>query len=89
MRALRFGRGALNVLEASTMADFTLEQWRQHRHLSKSTHYQLRKRGLAPEEIAVPGTTIRRISPQADREWEEKMRALAQGKAAQQEAQRR
>jgi hypothetical protein len=73
----------------TTEPDYTLGEWRAKRKISKSAHFSLKKRDLAPEEIAPPGTTIRRITAEADRAWEERMRQLAQGKVAQQEAQRR
>jgi hypothetical protein len=67
----------------------TRAEWRQKRRISKSSHHKLKNLGLAPEEDIVPGTAIARISPDADRRWEERMRALAQTEAARLEAERR
>jgi hypothetical protein len=49
----------------------------------------LKQRGLAPEEIVPPGTNIHRITAAADAAWEDRMRQLAQGEAAQREVHRR
>ena len=67
----------------------TPAEWRWKRRVSKSSHYELKKRGLAPEETIVPGTKIARISPDADRRWEARMARLAETEAARLEAVRR
>ena len=36
-------------------------------------HEKLRPRGLIPKEFRIPGTQIVRISPEARREWHERM----------------
>jgi hypothetical protein len=69
--------------------DFSLKEWRSRRNISTATHYRLKRLGLAPEELSVPGTAIRHITPKADQEWEERMKGLAQQEAAKLEQQRR
>jgi hypothetical protein len=73
----------------SLLADFTPQEWRAHRKLSKSSHHKLKHLGLAPDEIRVPGTTIIRITKEADLRWQERMAALASEKAALVEQERR
>lgn len=61
----------------------------QTERISKSVFYELKKRGLAPDELEIPGTTIKRITPAARAAWRERMAELAKGEAAQLEAERR
>jgi hypothetical protein len=60
----------------------THTEWRAHRGISKATHHKLKREGVAPDELVYPGTSIQRITPQADLEWERRMRALAKKKSA-------
>jgi hypothetical protein len=69
---------------SQTRAEFCLAE-----HLSKSTYHALRKRGLGPEELVVPGLKIIRITPEARDAWHTKMAELAKGEAARIEAERR
>jgi hypothetical protein len=55
-------------------------------NISKATYYELKKRGLTPDEINVGG--LARITPEARTRWHERMAELAKSKAAQLEAQR-
>jgi len=56
-------------------------------HLSKSTYHNLKKRGLGPEELVVPGSRIIRITAESRQRWHERMAELAKSEAA--EAERR
>ena len=58
-------------------------------NLSKSSYYELQKRGLGPEELRPPGTKIIRITPEAHAKWRERMSELARTEAAELEAARR
>jgi hypothetical protein len=58
-------------------------------HISMSSYNDLRKRGLAPEELHPPGTKLNRITREAHAAWRERMRELAQSDEAKLEAQRR
>jgi hypothetical protein len=58
-------------------------------HLSKSTYHELKKRGLGPVELVVPGTKIIRITPEARDAWHAKMAELSKSESAQLEAERR
>jgi hypothetical protein len=71
--------------------DWTPQEWRLRKLISKSTHNKLKKAGLAPEEevIMLPGFKLRRITPQARRDYERKIAELRQSKEAALESARR
>jgi hypothetical protein len=69
---------------SQTRAEFCFTE-----HLSKSTYHELKKRGLGPDELVVPGSKIIRITPESRDAWRMKMAELAKGEAAQIEAERR
>jgi hypothetical protein len=69
--------------------DKTVLEWCKARHLSRSTYHKLKNFGLGPKELEIPGTRIKRITPEADAEWEARMAELAKSEAAQLEAERR
>ena len=56
-------------------------------NISKAKFYELKKRGLTPDEIDIDG--VLRITPKARETWHARMAKLAKGKAAQLEAARR
>ena len=56
---------------------------------SLSTFYKLKKLGLGPDVLHVPGTRIERITPEARQAWRERMAELAKSETAQVEAERR
>jgi hypothetical protein len=58
-------------------------------NLSVASYYKMKKQGLAPDELRVPGLSIVRITAQAHREWRERMTALRQEEAAAREHERR
>jgi hypothetical protein len=47
--------------------DWTPQEWRIRKHISKSTHLKMKKAGLAPEEevVILPGFNLVRITPRA------------------------
>jgi predicted DNA-binding transcriptional regulator AlpA len=53
----------------------TINQFLRKHRISRSTYYDLKKRGLGPTEMRISDRIVR-ISPRADREWVEKMEAL-------------
>jgi hypothetical protein len=71
--------------------DWTPQEWRVRKHISKSTHLKLKKAGLAPEEevVMLPGFKLVRITPQARRDWQRKIAELRQSKEAALESARR
>jgi hypothetical protein len=71
--------------------DWTPQEWRFRKHISKSTHNKLKKAGLAPEEtiLILPGFNLVRITPQARRDSDRKIADLAQSKEAELERARR
>jgi hypothetical protein len=78
-----------SITENLTSRDETPEEWWTRRRYSKSTYYKLKRLGLAPAELRVPGTSIVRITRQADREWERLMAERAREQSAELERQRR
>jgi primosomal protein N'' len=75
--------------DVSAGQDETEKAWRTRRNYSKSNYFKMKKAGLTPELLIVPGFNTPRITPRADREWEKRMAALAQEKDARLERQRR
>jgi hypothetical protein len=75
--------------EVTNMPDMTRAEWRARRKISKSTHYKLKRLGLAPEETAPPGINIGRITEEADAAWERRMAELAKSETAKIAAARR
>ncbi len=64
-------------------------QWCRVKGFSISSGYKMKKLGLAPELLEVPGIRGARVTPQADYDWEARMAEAAKSKEAQLEAQRR
>ena len=71
--------------------DWTPQEWRVRKHISKSTHLKLKRAGLAPEEevVTLPGFKLARITPQARRDWQQKIAELRQSREAALESARR
>jgi hypothetical protein len=69
--------------------DKTVAEWCKARHLSRSTYHKLKNLGRGPKELEIPGTRIKRITPEADAEWETRMAELAKTETARLEAERR
>jgi hypothetical protein len=71
--------------------DWTPQEWRVRKRISKSTHIKLKKAGLAPEEtvLTLPGFNLVRITPQARADWDRKIAELRQSKEAALESARR
>jgi hypothetical protein len=69
--------------------DMTIFQWCAKHNYSLTTFYKLEREGNAPEVIRPPGIAAPRITPRADREWEEKMLRLAKEEAGRLETERR
>ncbi|HEY1877357.1 MAG TPA: hypothetical protein VGG66_07785 [Rhizomicrobium sp.] len=71
--------------------DWTPQEWRARKRISKSTHLKLKKAGLAPEEevVDLPGFNLVRITPQARADWDRKIAELRQSKEAELERARR
>ena len=73
---------------ASGFMDKTVAEWCKARHLSRSTYHKLKNLGRGPKELEIPGTRIKRITPEADAEWEARMAELAKSETARLEAER-
>jgi hypothetical protein len=59
--------------KATITADLTIAEFCALEGISYPTYYNLRRRGLAPEETSVDGTWFVRISAEARRKWREQM----------------
>jgi hypothetical protein len=71
--------------------DWTPQEWRVRKRISKSTHLKMKKAGLAPEEevVILPGFNLVRITPRARADWDRKIADLRQSKEAELERARR
>jgi hypothetical protein len=69
--------------------DKTLAEFLAQKNLSKTSYYDLKNRGLGPDEIIYPGTRILRITAKAEAAWDERMAQLAQTEAAKLQRERR
>jgi hypothetical protein len=67
----------------------TIPEWCEGKRICVATYYKLKKLGLTPDELHVPGTNIRRITPEADRAWIARMAELTKTKEYKREAKRR
>jgi hypothetical protein len=67
----------------------SVPDWCAFRGYSEATFYKMKRAGLAPEVLVIPGFNVPRITARADREWQERMARLAQEKVARRERQRR
>jgi hypothetical protein len=67
----------------------TIPEWCEGKRICPATYYKLKRLGLTPDELHVPGTNIRRITPEADRAWVARMAELTKTKEYKREAQRR
>jgi hypothetical protein len=77
------------LVVSCTDSALTIAQFCRAEHLSKSSYYELRRRGLGPDELRLPGTKIIRITAEARAAWRERMAEFARSEAAQLEAERR
>jgi hypothetical protein len=67
----------------------TFTEFCQGERISKTTLYGLLRRGLGPEVLEVPGTKIKRITPEAREAWHARMAELAKTESSRLEAERR
>jgi hypothetical protein len=72
-----------------TEASLTLREFCEVEKICLASYYKMRKRGHAPVETRIPGTTIIRITPEARRQWHQMLTAIAQSDAARLEAARK
>jgi hypothetical protein len=69
--------------------NLTIEEFCRAEHISKATYFKLQKLGQGPDELRVPGCAFKRITPQARREWHERMEKQRQEQAQEAEIERR
>ena len=67
----------------------TIPQWCQGKQICIATYHKLKKLGLTPDELHIPGTNIKRITPEADRAWIARMAELTKTKEYAREVKRR
>jgi hypothetical protein len=74
----------MDQAHAKTPAEF-----RKAKKLSRSSWFKLKRLGLAPDTITVPGTRIQRITAEAEAAWDQKMIEAGKSEAALLEVERR
>jgi hypothetical protein len=62
---------------------YTIDEFCLLERFSRPTYFKLKKRGLAPVEYVLPGSTIIRITAAARRAWHERMMGLDTGASRQ------
>jgi hypothetical protein len=67
----------------------TIREFCRIKNISPSSYFKMRRLGYGPDETRVPGTAIVRISPQAERDWDQRIKELREGQAAALEEERR
>jgi hypothetical protein len=67
----------------------TISEFCRAKRISKSSYYEMKKRGIGPDEFIIPGTAVIRITPQSEAAWDQRIAELSKSKAAKLEAQRR
>jgi hypothetical protein len=67
----------------------TIPQWCESKQICVATYHKLKRLGLTPDELHIPGTNIKRITPEADREWIARMAELTKTKEYERETERR
>ncbi len=70
-------------------ASRTIREFCAIENISITAYYELKKRGLGPDELRVPETKIVRITADAHNAWRQRMAELKQSRAAELEAERR
>ena len=58
-------------------------------NISHASYHKMKKAGYGPSEVRIPGMALARITPQARREWHERIKQLQDDKDLQLEAERR
>ena len=77
------------TLNAALDRSLTVPEFCTRHNVSRASYYKLRRLGLGPDEMRMPGTCIVRITPEADRAWRERMTELSKSEAVALEARRR
>jgi hypothetical protein len=57
----------------SNDADRSIPAFCRRKGISHSTYYKMRAKGHAPRELRIPGSSIVRITPEAEADWEREM----------------
>jgi hypothetical protein len=83
------GGGGAPTTPTDDGPSYTIAEFCTAERISQPTYHSLKRKGLAPETINLPGTRVIRITARARREWQEKMAALSRSEAAKLEARRR
>ena len=73
----------------SEFGALSVAEWCRAKGICVATYHKLKRIGLTPEELRVPGRNIIRITAEADREWVARMREMTKTKEYERETQRR
>jgi hypothetical protein len=79
----------MSIQDTPKPKSLTVSEFREAENMSASFYYKMRRMGLGPQELHVPGTGFTRITPEAHAEWHERMAKLGESKAAELERARR
>jgi hypothetical protein len=63
------------LIESTTMTDDdrSIRGFCHRKNFAISTYFKLRAKGLGPRELRPPGTSIVRITPEAEADWDRQM----------------
>jgi hypothetical protein len=67
----------------------TIKQFCVCENISPASYFKIRRLGLGPAEMVIPGTEIIRITPKAHREWRARLEQQGKTTEAELERQRR
>jgi hypothetical protein len=67
----------------------TIGEFCQDERISKSVYYDMKRRGIGPVELVIPGTKVIRITHEAQANWRQRMAQLSKGRAMRLETERR
>jgi len=73
----------------SEFGALSIAKWCRAKGISTASFFKLKRIGLTPAELHIPGTNIKRITAEADREWAARMLELTKTKEYEREAERR
>jgi hypothetical protein len=77
------------MTETESPSAKTISEFCRAKRISKWSYYEMKKRGIGPDEFIIPGTAVIRITPQSEAAWDQRIAELSKSKAAKLEAQRR
>jgi hypothetical protein len=77
------------VVGAEPERSLTRQEFCALEQISSTTYHKMMKEGHGPDVSIIPGTRLRRITPEAHREWRARMRAYGESLEVKLKEQRR